>query len=200
MKAAAQVIYSAPMDDEHDIRLWRRRERDRLIALRLAAAPEQRRRWSEAIEQRLARRLESLPGATIGAYWPVKGEFDPLPLAARLIAQGRTVALPAVVDRRGPLEYRVWRREAAMETGRHAIPAPKARDVVRPDIILAPLVGFDEARYRLGYGGGYFDRTIAALEPRPIAIGVGFEAARLPTIFPRTHDVALDIIVTEARG
>jgi 5,10-methenyltetrahydrofolate synthetase len=62
---------------------------------------------------------------------------------------------------------------------------------------LAPLVGFDRQGYRLGYGGGYFDRTLAALEPRPLAVGVGFEAARLETVFPRSHDIAMDIVVTE---
>jgi len=187
------------MGGEQDKKLWRRRERERLIAARLAVAPEERRLWCAAIERNLAELLATLPGRTIGAYWPVKGEFDPLALADRLVAQGCTVALPAVVDRKDPLEYRRWRRGMEMEAGRHDIPAPKARDIVRPDILLVPLVGFDAANYRLGYGGGYFDRTIASLTPRPVTIGIGFEAALLPTIFPHADDVALDVIVSEAQ-
>jgi 5,10-methenyltetrahydrofolate synthetase len=75
---------------------------------------------------------------------------------------------------------------------------PEKRDVVVPQIVLAPLVGFDGACYRLGYGGGYFDRTLAALSPRPFAIGVGFEAQRLATIYPQSFDMPMDVIVTEA--
>ncbi|HEX7968557.1 MAG TPA: 5-formyltetrahydrofolate cyclo-ligase, partial [Stellaceae bacterium] len=86
-----------------------------------------------------------------------------------------------------------------MESGAFDIPAPKARQVVRPDILVVPLVGFDAANYRLGYGGGYFDRTLAALDPRPVTVGAGFEASRIATIFPQPHDIALDYIVTEAQ-
>lgn len=187
------------MSSVEEIRLWRRAERKRLIALRLALPPEQRRRKDAAIERRLEALLRALPGRSIGLYWPVRGEFDPRRLAERLIAQNHTLALPAVVDRQGPLEYRLWREEMEMEPGLHDIPAPKRREIVRPEILVVPCVGFDAANYRLGYGGGYFDRTLAAAAPRPTTIGVGLEAALLATIFPRAHDVALDFIVTEAR-
>ncbi|MGO8916123.1 MAG: 5-formyltetrahydrofolate cyclo-ligase [Stellaceae bacterium] len=186
------------MSSEREIGLWRRAERKRLMALRLAVPPEQRRHQDAAIERRLEALLDTLPGRSIGVYWPVKGEFDPLPLAERLLAHTRTVALPAVVDRQGPLEYRLWRKGTEMEPGPHDIPAPKSREIVRPEILIVPLVGFDAANYRLGYGGGYFDRTLAAASPRPTTLGVGLEAALLATIFPQPHDVALDFIVTEA--
>jgi 5-formyltetrahydrofolate cyclo-ligase len=143
--------------------------------------------------------LEALPGLAVGLYWPVRAEFDPRPLADRLRAQQRTVSLPAVTARRGSLEYRRWESGADMTAGTYGIPVPKERRLVRPDIVVVPLLGFDSANYRLGYGGGYFDRTIAALDPRPVTIGVGFETARLDTIFPRAHDIAMDIVVTEAR-
>lgn len=190
---------SKSLGSEQEIGLWRRAERKRLIALRLAVLPEQRRQWDEAIEQRLGALLRTLPGRSIGLYWPVRGEFDPRPLTEPLAAQGRILALPAVVDRQGPLEYRLWRQDTAMEPGPHGIPAPGNRAIVQPDILIVPLVGFDGANYRLGYGGGYFDRTLAAASPRPITVGIGFEAALLATIFPQPHDVALDFIVTEAR-
>ena len=67
-----------------------------------------------------------------------------------------------------------------------------------PDLTLAPLVGWDPAGFRLGYGGGYFDRTLAVLSPRPMTIGIGLQSARLATIFPQPHDIALDVILTEA--
>jgi 5-formyltetrahydrofolate cyclo-ligase len=86
-----------------------------------------------------------------------------------------------------------------METGVFDLPVPKAREVVQPAIVLAPLVGFDADNFRLGYGGGYFDRTLTAFSRRPVAIGVGFELARLASVFPRPHDVPMDIVVTEAR-
>ena len=86
-----------------------------------------------------------------------------------------------------------------MERGAHGIAEPRERDLVRPEILLVPLVGFDEACHRLGYGGGYFDRTLAALTPPPVTIGIGFELGRLATIGPQAHDIALDFIVTEAR-
>ena len=178
---------------------WRRGERRRLIALRLALPPEERQRCAAAIEQNLAGLLATLSGGTLGFYWPIKGEFDPLPLAERLGKAGRIIALPAAIAPNAALEYRAWRPGDAMEPGRHGIPEPKARRLVQPDILVVPLVGFDQGRHRLGYGGGYFDRTLAALSPRPVTIGVGYEAALLPTIYPQPHDVALDFIVTETQ-
>jgi 5,10-methenyltetrahydrofolate synthetase len=79
------------------------------------------------------------------------------------------------------------------------IPIPEIRDIVVPQAVLAPLVGFDRQCYRLGYGGGYFDRTLATLSPRPLAIGVGYEISQLETIFPQSFDIPMDVIVTEAR-
>jgi 5-formyltetrahydrofolate cyclo-ligase len=194
------MLYSPGMRGEDEATAQRRAERERLIALRLGASPDERRRWSEMIAQKLVLLLLALPGRTIGLYSPVKGEFDPLPLAGHLIDAGRITALPAVVERRGILEYRRWEPQAEMEDGAHGIPAPKARQIVRPDILVVPLVGFDDRKFRLGYGGGYFDRTIAALAPRPVTVGVGFESAHVATILPHPHDIALDHIVTEARG
>ena len=114
-----------------------------------------------------------------------------------LLAAGSEVALPAVVDRKGPLEYRTWRPGETLVDGVWNIPIPEKREVVVPQAVLAPLVGFDRECYRLGYGGGYFDRTLAALTPRPWAIGVGFELSGLETIHPQDFDVPMDVIVTE---
>jgi 5-formyltetrahydrofolate cyclo-ligase len=94
--------------------------------------------------------------------------------------------------------FRAWSPECAMSEGLYGIPVPQGTDEVRPDLVLLPLVGFDAARFRLGYGGGYYDRTLAGLAPRPRTIGIGFELARLATVHPQPHDIALDAIVTEA--
>jgi 5-formyltetrahydrofolate cyclo-ligase len=180
------------------VKIWRRAERQRLLAARTGAAPALRREWSRAIEPRLRALLVERPGITLGIYWPFRAEFDPRPLVDSLIAAGCSVALPVVVDKKGPLEYRAWRPGEPLVDGVWNIPVPEKRDIVVPQAVLAPLVGFDRACYRLGYGGGYFDRTLAALKPRPLAIGVGFEFSALDTIHPQEFDIPMDVIVTEA--
>ena len=102
-----------------------------------------------------------------------------------------------VVDKKGPLEYRAWRPGETLVDGVWNIPVPEKREVVAPAIVLAPVVGFDRGCYRLGYGGGYFDRTLAALAPRPWAIGIGFALQEIGTIYPQSFDVPMDQIVTE---
>jgi 5,10-methenyltetrahydrofolate synthetase len=85
-----------------------------------------------------------------------------------------------------------------MALDRHGIPIPSAGEELRPNVVLLPLVAFDPQGFRLGYGGGYFDRTLAAMVPRPLAIGVGFELGRVADIRPQAHDIPLDATVTEA--
>jgi 5-formyltetrahydrofolate cyclo-ligase len=142
--------------------------------------------------------LRQRPVRTVGVYWAFRAEFDPRLLVERLLAEGAAAALPVVVDKKGPLEYRRWRPGDPLVDGVWGIPVPERRETVVPDAVLAPLVGFDRRCYRLGYGGGYFDRTLAALRPRPLAIGVGFELSRIDTIHPQDFDVPMDLIVTEA--
>jgi 5,10-methenyltetrahydrofolate synthetase len=115
-----------------------------------------------------------------------------------LAARGARVALPVVVTPAAPLVFRPWTPDCRMVKGFWKIPVPAEGPEVAPDVTLAPVVGWDDAGFRLGYGGGYFDRTLAALDPRPFVIGVGLEAAKVPTIFPQPHDIAMDAIVTEA--
>jgi len=181
-----------------ELRDWRRAERQRLLALRTGTAPAERRLWGQQIEERLRALLRERPGIILGVYWPFQAEFDPRPLIDWLIAEGSAVALPAVVDKKGPLEYRAWRPGERLVDGVWNIPIPERRRIVVPQAVLAPLVGFDRDCYRLGYGGGYFDRTLAALAPRPWAIGVGFELSQLETIYPQDFDIPMDLIVTEA--
>ena len=184
--------------DPAEVRVWRKAQRQRLLALRTGTPAAERRVWGQQIEERLRTLLQERPGIILGVYWPFQAEFDPRPLIDWLIAAGSAVALPAVVDKKGPLEYRVWRPGEKLVDGVWNIPIPEGRRIVVPQAVLAPLVGFDRDCYRLGYGGGYFDRTLAALAPRPCAIGVGFELSRLETIYPQSFDIPMDLIVTEA--
>jgi 5-formyltetrahydrofolate cyclo-ligase len=184
--------------DLAELKAWRRAERQRLLALRTAVPPAQRRQWGGEIEARLRSVLKERQSLVLGVYWPFQGEFDPRPLIDWVIAQGSAVALPAVVDKKGPLEYRAWQPGEPLIDGVWNIPIPEKRETVIPQAVLAPLVGFDRYCYRLGYGGGYFDRTLAALSPRPLAVGVGFELSQIETIHPQPFDVPMDLVVTEA--
>ena len=184
--------------DEEDVRSWRRETRTSLLERRIAADPAQRSAWSARIEGHLGPLLHGLSGRTIGFYWPFKGEFDPRALVTKLLASTAwRAALPVVEVKKEPLIFRPWTPDCAMESGVFGIPIPKTADRLVPDTVLAPLVGFDAANYRLGYGGGYFDRTLAALSPRPQVIGVGFELSRLDSVHPQPHDIPMDFIVTE---
>jgi 5-formyltetrahydrofolate cyclo-ligase len=183
---------------ETEIAEWRRGERARLLAARLAVSTSERDAWTARIAAALPPLLTRLGGRVLGFYWPVRGEVDLRGLAPSLIAANWALALPALAEAAGPLEYRRWTPGMALGAGRFGIPEPPGGATLRPDIVLAPLVGFDLANYRLGYGKGYFDRTLAALEPPPVAIGIGFELALLASVFPRPHDIAMDFILTEA--
>ena len=180
-----------------EIRAWRRAERERLLVLRQGLPPADRRRWGAQIEVRLRELIAERPGI-LGVYWPFRAEFDPRGLLDWATTEERGVALPAVIDKKGPLEYRAWRPGETLVDGVWNIPVPEKREIVVPTIVLAPVVGFDRACYRLGYGGGYFDRTLAALSPKPLAIGVGFELQEIETIHPQSFDVPMDLIVTES--
>ena len=115
------------------------------------------------------------------------------------LRNGAQVALPVVIGPGRPLEFRCWTEDATMEAGVWNILHPASGSPVSPSALVIPLVGFDEAGFRLGYGAGHYDTTLAAFARRPHAIGVGFESSCLPTIFPQPHDCPMDVIITEAR-
>lgn len=177
---------------------WRKGMRKELIARRMAATQEQRREWSLAISLTLLRGVPWRDGIIIGFCWPYKGEYDARPLLRLLRDRGMKCALPVVQQRAQPLLFRSWWPGAAMEKGALGIAYPVGTAQVSPDIVLVPLVGFGRGGDRLGYGGGYFDRTLAAFEPRPLTIGVGFELAQIESTYPQPHDILMDAIVTEA--
>lgn len=189
------------MQDWQDIKRWRKAQRARLIEERRALPLAERQRVGEAIAERLGQ-LSALNGPVccVGFYWPIRGEPDLRPFVRSLLERGFTSALPVVVEEKAPVEFHRYGTDTRLTRQRvWGIPVPAEPDPVRPDVVLVPLVGMDDACYRLGYGGGYYDRTLASLSPRPFAIGVGFELGRLETIYPQPHDIPMDVIVTEAR-
>jgi 5-formyltetrahydrofolate cyclo-ligase len=190
-------------EQARDVARWRKAERLCLRAARGALSVADRQEAGVALSTHLRRflaeRFAGAAGRTISTYWPIKGEPDLRPLMAELHATGVTVALPVVEVRGAPLVFRRWEPGMPMVRGDWNIPVPPPdAQTLTPVIALAPLVGWDGAGFRLGYGGGYFDRTLAALSPRPFSIGIGVQSARLSTIFPQPHDIALDVILTEA--
>ena len=182
-----------------DLAQWRKAERARLIAVRRAMPLETFRAASAAIMQRAADVLPPAAGAVIGCYWPFRREPDCVSYMRDMVRAGGQVALPVVLGRGSPLAFRPWTDETKMEPGALNILQPAQGPVVTPTALVIPLVGFDEQGCRLGYGAGFYDITLAALAPRPFTVGVGYEFSRLPTIFPRDHDIGLDMILTEDR-
>lgn len=180
----------------------RRKElRQDAIARRMALTPHECGHRAEAIRRHLHRHFPQLAALRVGFCWPMKNEPDLRSLLAHWHAEGHpsfAALLPVVVAANSPLAFRAWTPETPMREDRYGIPTPAAGEFLHPQALLIPLVAFDASGYRLGYGGGFFDRTLASLHPRPLAIGVGFELARVETIYPEAHDEPLDAIVTEA--
>jgi len=180
-----------------EIRAWRKAQREALIARRMARTAEERRRLSGPIIAWLRAALDPVRYPVLGLYWPIRGEIDAREIAHRHVEAGGIVGLPVVVQDAAPVEFWRWRPGVALKRGHWNIPVPPERDLVRPDVLVVPLVGYDANRYRLGYGGGFYDRTLAAASPCPHTIGVAFADAELPSIHPQPHDIPMDVIVTE---
>lgn len=184
--------------DWDEVKRWRKEQRAGLIARRQAIPQNERRRLQPVITGLVAQHFPELASALVGFYWPFRGEIGLHEPVRRLVGQGARAALPVVVEKRQPLEFWAWRPGAPLGRGVWDIPVPVERQVVQPTALLVPLVGFDGEGYRLGYGGGYYDRTLATMRPKPLTIGIGFELGRLATIYPQPHDIPMDAIVTEA--
>lgn len=178
-----------------DTTAWRRELRRAMVERRAALDDA----GHAALSARIAgHALAALARPAVAAFcWPIKHEPDVRAIVTAWAAEGARAALPVVAAEDAPLLFREWTPETPLTADRYGIPAPAAGAWLTPDLILLPLNGFDGAGYRLGYGGGYFDRTLAALVPRPLAVGVGFEINRIASIQPAPHDQRLDWIVTE---
>lgn len=191
--------HEIPLSDEAPaIGPWRKAQRAALIAARQALPLEERERVAAEVAAVLDRLVAPGPGMTVSLYWPFRGELDLRGWMARAQAKGARIALPLVEAKGRPLRFREWHPGCAMERGIWNILQPAGTAELVPDVVIAPLVGFDPDGFRLGYGGGFFDRTLAVLGAR--AVGVGHPSAALRTIHPQPHDIAMNAIVTGERG
>ncbi len=174
--------------------------------------------------------LVGRPDEVIGAYWPIKGEFDPLPalyrwqedailnedsenselnsvfaqseqaqLATESIASRspRKIGLPVVDKVHKTLVFHAWYPGCPMEEDAYSIPKPKDTEIVVPTLLFVPCVGYGPGGFRLGYGGGFYDRTLATLQPKPFTVGLGYTHGWLPDMEPEAHDVPLDAILND---
>lgn len=170
------------------------------------------------LEDRLARNdalqrvmrvwLVDRPDVVIGAYWPIKGEFDPLPALFRWQEAGmeadamgatrrRRIGLPVINKIDKTLTFHTWYPGCPMEEDAYGIPKPKDTEIIQPTLLFVPCVGYGPGGYRLGYGGGFYDRTLAALQPKPFTVGLGYTHGFLPDLEPEPHDVPLDAILND---
>ena len=176
---------------------WRKSERARLIAAREALGADVLENFRHRIDRHLERAFPGLAAARLAVCWPIRAEYDVRHIARTLRERGALTALPVVVAPRQPLIFREWHPGVEMANGPLDIPYPVGSREIVPDAVLLPMNGWDEAGYRLGYGGGFFDRTLASLPKKPATIGVTYELAKMPTIHPQSWDIPVDWVVTE---
>lgn len=189
---------SEDLSSWEDVRAWRKTMRAELVQRREAVAEDERKAWNERITAHLVAAFEMPEDAVVGLCWPYKGEFDARFAARAWRERGAVAALPEVVAPKTPLQFRKWWPGAPMRPGVYDIPVPEGTEIVLPDIAIVPMNAFDARGFRLGYGGGFFDRTLAACERRMIAIGVSYDVLGVETIYPQAHDVPMDFVVTES--
>ncbi|WP_418318417.1 5-formyltetrahydrofolate cyclo-ligase [Piscinibacter sakaiensis] len=179
-----------PTDDRETMRA-------RLIAAR-QALPD---RLERAVQLQAALRawLVGRQETAIGAYWPIKGEFDPLPALFRWSegGEGRRIGLPVVDRESRSLRFHVWYPGCPTELDAYDIPKPKGTEVFEPQMVLLPCVGYGPGGVRLGYGGGFYDRTVAALQPRPYTVGLCYSNGFLPMLRAGADELALDALLTD---
>ncbi len=168
------------------------------IARREAMTATAREALTARLEVHLAKVLDALQPQCLAFCWPFRGEPDLRHFMGRWLAANpsRQAALPVVIDRHRAMVFRAWAPATRLVPDRHGIPYPPTGPELRPQVVLVPLNAFDAAGYRIGYGGGYFDRTLA--ETEMVAVGVGFEIGRVSNALPQAHDRPMQWIVTEA--
>jgi 5-formyltetrahydrofolate cyclo-ligase len=199
--------------------------RKALIESRLNMPDRQER--SDLLQRVMRIWLFDRPDVVIGAYWPIKGEFDPLPALYRwqedailsqelqqnetLPSEGRAqlatesiasrsprkIGLPVIDKVHKTLTFHAWYPGCPMEEDAYGIPKPKGTEEIVPTLLFVPCVGYGPGGFRLGYGGGFYDRTLATLQPRPVTVGLGFSQGWLPDLEPESHDIALDALLND---
>ncbi|WP_225869951.1 5-formyltetrahydrofolate cyclo-ligase [Glaciimonas sp. PCH181] len=194
-KKARDKPHDKSRDQPHD----KSQLRSALLQARKAMSDDDRSAFNTAIGDQVIAWATSLvahhPEIVIGVYWPIRNEPDLRPTYAALIAQGVQLALPVVVDKDVPLRFVRWTPGDAMLKDSFGVAIPANQTIVNPQALLIPCVGFNRERLRLGYGGGFYDRTLA-IAPRPTTVGIGY-ANGLAEFEGAAHDIALDLILTE---
>jgi 5-formyltetrahydrofolate cyclo-ligase len=158
-----------------------------------------------ALQQVMRVWLIDRPDTVIGAYWPIKGEFDPLPALFRwkeaetssIDGKHRRIGLPVVNKQHKTLTFHAWYPGCAMEEDAYGIPKPKDTEIITPTLLFVPCVGYGPGGYRLGYGGGFYDRTLATLQPKPFTCGLGYGPGFIDDFEPEPHDLPLDAILND---
>lgn len=174
--------------------------RKKLIASREALADRLER--AVALQDVLRVWLVGRHETSIGAYWPIKGEFDPLPALYRWTEGApddvtRRIGLPRADRASGSLRWHVWFPGCPMEIDAYDIPKPKGTEAFAPELLVVPCLGYGPGGVRLGYGGGFFDRTLRAVTPHPMTVGVCYTQGFLPLLRPSALDIELDALLTE---
>src|SRR5262245_43539392 len=180
-----------------ELAAWRKSERERLLRERDALTHEVLDERRARMDIHIERAFPDLVHGVVAFCWPYRNEYDVRHLAAALRRRGAKTAMPVVVAPRTPLIFRGWHPGVKLAEGPLGIPYPVDSEIVRPDHVLLPMLGWDGDGYRLGYGGAFFDRTLASLEKRPRVIGLAYEQAYVKTIQPQPHDIPVDFVVTE---
>lgn len=180
-----------------ELKAWRKSQRERLIAQRIELPPDRVESMRQKIDATLECAFPGLARCRIALCWPIKNEYDARHLAKTLRERGALTALPVVVAPKQPLAFREWHPGVELAKGPLDIPFPVNSPAVTPDAVLVPMNGWDQGGFRLGYGGGFFDRTLASLAKKPVVIGTSYEFGRLDTIHPQPWDIPMDYVVTE---
>lgn len=177
------------MTEKHELR-------KKLLAMRKAMAPEEKASRDKAIGERLLAWLGENPAASIGVYWPTQGEPDLTGVYRVLDERGVRLALPVVVRRDAPLVFYSWQPGDELVADAYGVLAPmKRREAIEPDLLVLPCVGFDSVGYRLGYGGGYYDRTLGINRP-PRTAGIAYAMCKAEFAVG-AHDVRMGMVITE---
>ncbi|ODT79520.1 MAG: 5-formyltetrahydrofolate cyclo-ligase [Pelagibacterium sp. SCN 64-44] len=167
-------------------------------AARAALSAEEREEAARVVARLFFEEIAYAPEDVIAGYWRIRDELDCQPILIRLMDSGQKVVLPVVQGQEAPLDLRVWEADQPLyEAGFGTLAPSDLAPRAEPDIVLMPLLGFDNAGTRLGYGGGYYDRTLASLGRKPMLVGLAFAAQEVPHIPREAHDVPLDALVTE---
>jgi 5,10-methenyltetrahydrofolate synthetase len=192
------------MDNSEDKKTLEKKTLRKALVEQRLNMPDRRQR-SALLQDVMRIWLVGRPDTVIGAYWPIKGEFDPLPALHRWKEDGelldqpqpRRIGLPVVDKVHRTMVFHAWYPGCRMEEDAYGIPKPKDTEVIVPTLMFISCVGYGAGGFRLGYGGGFYDRTLAILEPRPYTVGLGFTQGFLPDFEAQPHDIALDAILNE---